>query len=76
MEEKTMLNMTPKKRPRNSTTKKYGMFGLSLGEYNYNRLDTYCKKHHLYKSTLVRALVVEYLDKNEKEVKNEQTNIN
>ena len=46
------------------------MFGLSLGEKNYNRLDAYCKKHNLYKATLVRALVVEYLDKNEKEVNN------
>ena len=70
MDEKTLLKMTPKRKSRNATTKKFGMFGLSLGEKNYNRLDAYCKKHNLYKATLVRALVVEYLDKNEKEVNN------
>ncbi|ANS03657.1 hypothetical protein [uncultured Mediterranean phage uvDeep-CGR2-KM22-C255] len=66
MNEQELLNMTPKRRLRNATTTKFGMFGLSLGEDNYNRLDAYCKKHNLYKATLVRALVVEYLDKVEK----------
>ena len=42
------------------------MFGLSLGEYHYNRLDEYCKKHNLYKATLVRSLVVDYLDRAER----------
>jgi len=66
MNEQELLNMTPKRRLRNATTTKFGMFGLYLGEDNYNRLDAYCKKHNLYKATLVRALVVEYLDKVEK----------
>ena len=69
MDEKTLLSMTPKRKTRNATTKKFGMFGLSLGEKNYDRLDAYCKKNNLYKATLVRALVVDYLDKNDKEVK-------
>ena len=34
-------------------TIKYGMFGLSLGERNYNRLNEYCIKHNLYKQTVV-----------------------
>lgn len=66
MKERQLLEMTPKRRARNANTIKYGMFGLSLGEDIYNRLDTYCKEHNLYKATLVRALVVEYLDENEK----------
>ena len=63
------LKIKPKKRPRNANTRKFGMFGLSLGEDYYNRLDTYCKKNQIYKSTVVRALVVEYLDKFDKESK-------
>ena len=45
MNEKELLNKIPKRTTRNVLTKKYGMFGLSLGEDNYRRLDTYCKKH-------------------------------
>ena len=52
-----------KKRTRNSNTIKYGMFGLTLGAENYARLDAYCLKHNLYKATLVKSLVVNYLDK-------------
>jgi len=69
MDEKTLLESAKKRPSRNATTKKFGMFGLSLGEDNYNRLDAYCKGHNLYKATVVKALVVEYLDKAEKEVK-------
>ena len=54
-----------KKRTRNSITIRYGMFGLSLGQEHYERLDKYCTKHSIYKSTLVRNLVIEYLDKAE-----------
>jgi len=65
MNEKELLKTMTKRTTRNGTTKKYGMFGLALGENNYNRLETYCKKHNVYKSTLVKALVVDYLDKAE-----------
>ena len=63
MNETEMLRRITKKKSRNSNTMKYGMFGLSLGEEHYQRLDKYCTKHSIYKATLVRNLVVEYLDK-------------
>ena len=66
MTEEELLSNVTKRTTRNANTKKYGMFGLSLGEYNYNRLDEYCKKHNLYKATLVRSLVVDYLDRAER----------
>jgi hypothetical protein len=71
MNEKQLLKSTPKRTKRNPTTIRYGMFGLSLGENNYNRLDAYCKKHNLYKATLVKTLIVDYLDRVEKGVENE-----
>ena len=66
MTEEELLNTATKRTTRNPNTTRYGMFGLSLGEYHYNRLDEYCKKHNLYKATLVRSLVVDYLDKAER----------
>ena len=66
MTEEELLNNVTKKTKRNSNTIKYGMFGLSLGERNYNRLQEYCTKHNIYKSTLVRSLVVDYLDRAER----------
>jgi hypothetical protein len=66
MTEEELLNNVTKRTTRNSNTKKYGMFGLSLGEDNYNRLEAYCKKHNIYKATLVKSLVVDYLDRAEK----------
>ena len=74
MNEQELLNSTPKRTKRNTTTIKYGMFGLSLGENNYNRLDAYCKKHNLYKATLVKTLIADYLDKAEKGKNNEPRN--
>ena len=65
MTEEELLTSTNKRIRRNENTIKYGMFGLSLGEDNYNRLHNYCTKHNLYKATLVRSLVVDYLDKAE-----------
>jgi predicted DNA-binding protein len=38
------------------------MFGLSLGTETYERLDKYCVKHNIAKATLVRNLVIKYLD--------------
>ena len=71
MNEQELLSKTPKKVKRNANTIKYGMFCLSLGEDNYNRLDAYCKKHNLYKATLVKTLIADYLDKAEKGVNDE-----
>ena len=58
-----MLRRIVKRKTRNSNTIRYGMFGLSLGQEHYERLDKYCTKHSIYKSTLVRNLVIEYLDR-------------
>ena len=63
MDETEMLRRIVKKKKRNSITIRYGMFGLSLGQEHYERLDKYCTKHSIYKSTLVRNLVIEYLDR-------------
>jgi len=65
MTEDELLNKVNKRTKRNENTIKYGMFGLSLGEKNYERLHNYCTKHNLYKATLVRSLVVDYLDRAE-----------
>lgn len=63
MEEHELLSKAPRKPKRNANTIKFGMFGLSLGEHNYNRLHAYCSKHNITKATLVRSLVVDYLDR-------------
>ena len=65
MTEDELLNKVNKRTKRNENTIKYGMFGLSLGEKNYERLHNYCTKHNLYKATLVKSLVVDYLDRAE-----------
>jgi len=65
MNEEQLLNNTHKRTRRNENTTKYGMFGLSLGEHTYNRLNEYCVKHNLYKATLVKTLIVDYLDRAE-----------
>ena len=72
MNEQELLSSTPKRVKRNANTIKYGMFGLSLGERNYNRLNEYCLKHNLYKATLVKTLIVDYLDRAEQKTKDEQ----
>ena len=60
-----ILNSIPKKTKRNANTIKFGMFGLSLGKVTYDRLNTYCIKHNIAKVTLVRNLVIKYLDSQE-----------
>lgn len=57
-----ILDNIPKKAKRSANTVKFGMFGLSLGKTTYDRLDKYCKKHNIAKATLVRSIVVKYLD--------------
>ena len=69
MDEEELLKNTYKKTRRNTNTIKYGMFGVSLGERNYNRLNEYCMKHNLYKATLVKTLIVDYLDRAEQKQK-------
>ena len=69
MDEEELLKNTYKKNRRNTNTIKYGMFGLSLGERNYNRLNEYCMKHNLYKATLVKTLIVDYLVRAEQKQK-------
>jgi len=70
MTEDELLNKVNKRTKRNENTIKYGMFGLSLGEKNYERLHNYCTKHNLYKASLVRSLIVDYLDRAEQKDKN------
>ncbi len=65
MTEDELLTSVTKRTRRSENTIKYGMFGLSLGQRNYDRLHNYCTKHGLYKATLVRSLVVDYLDRAE-----------
>jgi hypothetical protein len=72
MNEEQLLKSTHKRTRRNENTTKYGMFGLSLGEHTYNRLNEYCLRHNLYKATLVKSLVVDYLDRAEQKTKDEQ----
>ena len=60
-----ILDSIPKKAKRNANTIKFGMFGLSLGKVTYDRLNTYCIKHNIAKATLVRNLVIKYLDSQE-----------
>ena len=72
MNEEQLLNNIHKRARRNANTIKYGMFGLSLGECNYNRLNEYCIRHNLYKATLVKSLIVDYLDRAEQKTKDEQ----
>ena len=60
-----ILDSIPKKAKRNSNTIKFGMFGLSLGKETYERLNNYCIKHNIAKATLVRNLVIKYLDSQE-----------
>jgi len=61
-----ILDTLPKKAKRNPNTIKFGMFGLSLGQETYDRLDKFCIKNNIAKATLVRSLVQRYLDMEEK----------
>ena len=61
-----ILNNIPKKTPKpNGLNKKYGIFGLALGEKLKTRLDEYCSKHNIAKSQLIISLVTRYLDQEE-----------
>tara|TARA_R100000742_G_C4225334_1_gene48100 strand:- start:438 stop:644 length:207 start_codon:yes stop_codon:yes gene_type:complete len=45
--------------------KKYGIFGLSLGEDLKTRLDAYCDQHNIAKSQLIKTLLTRYLNQEE-----------
>tara|TARA_Y100000004_G_scaffold57251_1_gene63741 strand:+ start:2588 stop:2785 length:198 start_codon:yes stop_codon:yes gene_type:complete len=64
MKEQEVLSKIPKRKG-NGLTRRYGVFGLSLGENLYNKLDTYCNKKNITKSGLIKLLLNNYLeDKN------------
>jgi len=58
-------NIPPKGNKPNSLNKKYGIFGLTLGEELKTRLDKYCEKNNIAKSQLIKALLKRYLDQKE-----------
>ena len=63
-----ILNVIPTKSGKpDSLNKKYGIFGLTLGEDLKTRLDSYCKKHNIAKSQLIKILLTRYLDKEREE---------
>ena len=62
-----ILDDIPKKLPRNTINRKYGIFCLSLGDKLYTRLDNYCEINNIHKSALIKALLTKYLDEAEKE---------
>ena len=60
-----ILKDIPKRLPRNTINRKYGIFGLSLGDELYTKLDSYCKKNNIHKSKLIKALLTKYLNEAE-----------
>ena len=61
-----ILNNIKKKTFRSEgLNKKYGIFGLSLGEDLKTRLDAYCYKHDIAKSQLIKTLLIRYLNQEE-----------
>lgn len=65
MNESDILKDIPKRLPKNTINRKYGIFGLSLGDELYTRLDSYCKKNNIYKSKLIKAILTKYLNEAE-----------
>lgn len=47
---------------RNGLTKKYGVFGLSLGKELYEKVDKYCHSKNITKAALIRLLLINYLE--------------
>jgi len=61
-----ILNNIPKKMAKpDGLNKKYGIFGLTLGEELKTRLDEYCTKHNIAKSQLIKTLLTRYLNQEE-----------
>jgi len=65
MNESDILKDIPKRLPRNTINRKYGIFDMSLDDELYTRLDSYCKKNNIHKSKLIKALLTKYLDEAE-----------
>ena len=65
-----ILDTIPTRGTATGLNKKYGIFGLSLGEDLKTRLDAYCNKNDIAKSQLIKALLTRYL--NEQEGKDEK----
>lgn len=51
-----------KKKVRHGLTKRYGVFGLSLGQSLYEKLDKYCLSKDITKAGLIKLLLTNYLE--------------
>ena len=61
MNEEDVLNKLERKTNLNSLTRKYGVFGLSLGQNLYEKLDKYCSNKDITKAGLIKFLLTDYL---------------
>ena len=61
MNEEEVLNKLERKTNQNSLTRRYGVFGLSLGQDLYERLDKYCSNKDITKAGLIKFLLTDYL---------------
>ena len=50
-------------KPKQSLSKQYGVMGLCLGQELHSRLKNYAFKKNIKMATLIKELLVEYLDK-------------
>ena len=65
MNEDEILKKIKRKTNENSLTRRYGVFGLSLGEHLYKRLHQYSINKNVTKAALIKTLLTDYLDKTE-----------
>ena len=65
MNEDEILNKLKRKTNPHSLTKRYGVFGLSLGKDLYDRLNQYAINKNVTKAGLIKAILTDYLDKSE-----------
>ena len=61
MNEEEVLSKVQKK-VRTGLTKRYGVFGLSLGQELYQKLDKYCTNKDITKAGLIKLLLTNYLE--------------
>ena len=62
MNEDDILSKLAKKNNPNSLTRRYGVFGLSLGQDLYEKLDKYCSNKDITKAGLIKFLLTDYLN--------------
>ena len=62
MNEEDVLNKLERKTNPNSLTRRYGVFGLSLGQDLYDKLDKYCSNRNITKAGLIKFLLTDYLN--------------